>query len=273
MPTQPEGIARKMLADYERANRDLPDRTLHQLAMFALAPRVGKEALEAIFERPLGQTPWRHRGWFWYTALRTSGLEPYWERFVAKRNSGERLSDCLRWLRARASKKEWETLGRRLGHPDGPLNPAGWNYKPDGKPRNIWTKGGTWSRAEPMTHILVLGEHIERDYSENDLATALGRAGAAKLERELYNLIDPDKELVPEAKKRAVDYARRRIPEIAGWDIERASLNTVAWFFQQPVRAKPGRFIKPDQTARYSRKMTDGNFRLWWDWLPPKDQP
>lgn len=227
-----------MLDQYENLNADLPPNTRRQLALFVLAPKVGTKALEALFERPFGGTLGHHRSWMWYTAMRLSGLGGLWSKFASKHNNGVSLRDCLLWLRSEASESEWALLSKRLGIPifnkgQNVLNPYWWKDTP--APTKYWTKGGTWDRRSPLTKIIVLGEHIERDEPINAWAERLTDADLRLLEREVHNFVDEDQLLYPDAVKEATEYVRQRIPQILGYKTPRASYNTASWFFQKPV--------------------------------------
>lgn len=272
-----EGEASRLLAEYEKMNKDLPEHTRRQMAVFALVSLTGIDSLEAVFDRRLGQTPLRHRAWFWFMALRTSGLDHHWDEFVEMRNSGTPMRECLQWLRDQTDDDHWLTLGRRIGwplsHDQRFLQPAAWNSNPG--TRVVWTKGGTWDRRSGFTKILLLGQTPERDYDHHRLTRALGREGALTLERELRGLIDPDTTLAPEARRQAVEYVRTRIPEIAGWDIPRASYKTASWFFQTKVADPDGGYWHYTQTAGYpmpaKTNPTQGRKRdMHWQWLPPE---
>src|SRR3972149_653039 len=105
--TKTAGEASLMLAKYEQMNSDLPRETRRQLAVFVLSPKVGLPALEELFERELGQTPDRHRAWFWYNAIRLSGLESSWSEFASRYNSTACFYCAIRWLKRQASPAEW----------------------------------------------------------------------------------------------------------------------------------------------------------------------
>lgn len=268
MTTRTEGQASLLLQRYEEKNRDLPKSTRIQMAPFALVHRTGIDALEALFGRKLGQTPYRHRSWFWWTAMRTSGLAKEWDPFTEMRNQGVPFDECLRWLKERASDDQWDTLSRRLGKEN--LYPGDYSHKPRDTPDNIWTKGGTWQRESGFTKIILLGESLDRDYTYNDMTLTLGPEGALKLERELRGLVDPDKELEPNAKWSAVRYVRRRLPSVAGWrKTPTAHPRTVSWFFQEEIPESEGSpyFYDWRWPISQRRKLKNGRAR-YWAWLP-----
>ena len=266
--TKTAGQASKLLAEYEHLNTDLPRNLRRQLAIFVLAPRVGTPILEELFQRPLAQTPLRHRSWLWYTAMRTSGLERYWPELVSRRNSGEPFGTLLRWLRSQATEEEWALMGNRLGKR---INPAHWSWKSSGKPTNYWTKGGVWDRRNNFTRIIILGESLdgERDHTYSTLTQAITPASCRLLERELHNTIDEETLLFPDAIHQAVAYTRARIPQLAGHKINRASYKTAAWFFQTHVPDASGKyFYRHIDDACYRREFKIHNRLIRWEWFP-----
>lgn len=260
-----------MLALYEDDNRDLRRSTRVQLAVFVLAPKVGIKALEALFERPLGKTPFRHRSWMWYTAMNTSGLEPCWDRFATRFNSGESLHDCLMWLKSQATDEQWATLSRRLGVPTfkdkNILNPYWWKPHPRKKRTEYWTRGGTWDRRNPFTKVIIFGESIERGEPINTVCSALSDADLRTLEREVCNVVDEDRLLYYDAVKAAVQYLRWRIPDILGYKRDTTSYKTVSWFFKRPVPYQSGAQGEIDWRldANYPRPAGP---RRHWGWFP-----
>lgn len=272
------GIASRLLNDYERGNDDLPRPLRRQMAVFALAHRVYKSTLNELFERNLGQTPWRHRAWFWWTCFRTAGIPEWWDPFASRMNDGAYVGEALRPVREGVTRAEWALLSRRYGftifNDNGEvirISKFGVGWK-DGPPQSVWTKGGNWGRRSSFTRIIILGEHIERDYSYNTMTRKLGPEGARALERELAGLIDPDALLVPDAWQRAVEYVRRRIPQMVGWKVT-ASYRTAAWFFDEPVReAHSGLYYDPRMDADYPVHINKHNAHTYWDWIPDEGQ-
>lgn len=261
-----EGIASKMLAEYEALNSDLPTEIRLQMALFVLAPKTGMAPLEAVFQRPLGQTFNRHRSWMWWTAMRTSGLEMWWEHMATHRNAGFSMRDCLRALKEQASPEQWELfsdrLGARLFTQTPLLRPAG--YSREGTYTKVWTKGGIWDKRNPLTKVIILGEHLEgRDHSYSDVTKALTVDQCRRLETEVHHLISPDASLYPNAVAQAIEYVRRRIPAMLMYKRATTSYKVVAWFFQTRIPHPHGGWMKHDQEAEYPMKRKND-----WRWLP-----
>lgn len=262
--------ASKMLADYEKMNADLPEATRRQLAVFVLEPRVGKAALEELFKRPLGQTPRRHRSWLWYNAMVASGMSHLWDDFCAQHNDGICMHHCLMWLQQEATPEEWALLSKRLGVElkSGKgvlLNPYWWKHYPHTPRSAYWTKGGIWDVRNNFTKIIVLGESLDaiRDHGYSAISRALTRADTAQIERELHNTFDPDEMLAPDAINGAVEYVRRRIPDILGYERELSSYKTASWFFQTQVPHPDGGFVLWTREANYPMRETDGKDINW----------
>ncbi len=260
--------ASKLLAEYEALNMDLPKHLRRQMAAFVLVYKVGIDALEELYQCFLGQTPARHRSWLWYTAMRTSGLDSYWDKFAKIHNTpGRSLQEALDWLKSVATKEEWKLLSCRLGLKE--------NLYPSSHPRKTkltyWTRGGVWRRDSNLTKIIVLGQHIPRDYDFNTISKALGPQGAHALESELYAFIDEESLLFPDAVKEAVAYTRQRMPELANRK-RICSYQMASWFFQALIPGKSGaRFVTyKDPMCRYSRRQVSsatGRTRTW-EWIP-----
>ncbi len=79
-------------------------------------------------------------------------------------------------------------------------------------------------------------------------------------------MIDPDELSVRDAKYRAVEHVRRRIPQILGYKREIMSKAVAAWFFQTEIPVGGYRYVGPrvergrraprtycDRTARRQR--------------------
>lgn len=255
--------ASKMLADYEKLNADLPEATRRQLAVFVLEPRVGRAALEELFNRPLGQTPRRHRSWLWYNAMMASGMAHLWDDFCAQHNEGVCMHHCLMWLRERATPEEWTLLSRRMGIES--LNPGDWKHHPHTKRYAYWTKGGVWDVRNNFTKIIVLGESLDntRPYWYSAISRALTLNDLMQIERELHNTFDPDEMLAPDVINGAVDYVRQRIPDILGYERELSSYKTASWFFQAKVPHPDGGFVLWSREANYPMRETDGKDINW----------
>lgn len=267
------GEASLLLLKYEALNADLPRETRRQLAIFVLVNRVGKAALEELFDRPLGQTPRRHRAWLWYNAIRLSGLEKFWDEFQELYNSGVCLHCCLAWLKEQASPEEWALLSRRMGvslefgKGGTSLNPHWWKHTEHKQRNEIWTKGGTWDRRNNFTRVLVSHEHLTRDHDYNDVTRVLSQGDCKQLEIELRNLCNPEYMLVPQAIVGAVEYARRRIPTLLGYKRKYSSYKTVSWFFQCKVPHPDGGFVLWTRPINYPMRESDGYDLTW---LPKK---
>lgn len=234
--------------------------------------------LEQLFERPLGQTPNRHRSWLWWQAFRTSGLASFWSGFTGYKNSGlASMEELLRELQHDATDDQWTLFSKRLGYWPKRLRPRSWHRldEPTEPPRRLWSKGGCWDRFSPYTRIIWFGDHLKRDYSFNAMASALGPTHARAIEYELFQLIDPDSFLHPDAIARAVEHAAVRIPYEAGWKgTPRASGNTLSWFFQTrvPDPNNEGRFFAHWlEQQDYSLAHTRHGKRVNWAWLPEHD--
>lgn len=254
------GEASRLLAEYEAANKDIPKEVRMQMAVFVLAPKVGKRALEDLFQRRFATTPFVHLSWLWATAFTYSGIDHLWDEFVYRRNGRESPKHALRWLMEQLTPEQEALLSRRLGGiPEGSGRVA---------TTAIWTRGGVWNRNNNMTRIILLGEHLDRDHSYNAVSRALSPAQAAALERELHNLINPDLYLYHDAQHRAVDYTRRRIPEILAYERPTTSYKTVSWFFQMPVPHPAGGFVEARGESRYPRSYNNGRERLDGGWFP-----
>lgn len=260
------GEASRLLAEYEHLNSDLPRETRRLLGAFALATRVPIAELEELFNQNFGRTLQRHRSWFWYNTMLTSGIDYLWDHFAAKRNAGVPMRDCLIDLRECCSEDDWETFSNRHGvvifkDSERLLNPHWWNDR--GSTQRIWTRGGTWDRRNNFTKIIVLGETLERDYDYNQFARKLGPHGCALLEREIHHTISEEELLFSEAVHRATDYARERIPQLAGiFEERKASFPTVSWFFQTAVPKGEGRLIDYSEYGRATLRSHK------YDWFP-----
>jgi hypothetical protein len=259
------GEASRLLAEYDKANADIPQARRRQMAIFALAPQVGKKSLEELFDRPLGTTPWVHLSWFWAMAFEYSGISHYWDEFALRRNGGESPAACLRWLLERITPEQKERLERRLsGIPRGRDIPT---------THAIWTRGGVWQRDNNFTKIIILGEHLPpRDHSYSYVTEAFSPAQVEQLEREVHNSVDEEELLYPEAQLRAVEYVRHRIPEMLGWKRPTTSYKVASWFFDQPVPHPTGGFIDCRSSVNYPRRTgSGGRPSKGGRWFPPKE--
>lgn len=256
-------LASRILAEYEQLNFDLDPSTRRQLAVFALAPQVGVAALEALFNRPLGTTPNRHRSWFWYNIMRLSGLECHWTHFRDLHNSGVCVHHCVLWLRSVATDEQWLTLTRRYGVPR--LSPYRWRHE-EHKPRmKHWTAGGVWDKRNGFTKVIVLGESLNRTFWSHKWAQKISVNELRLLERELHARFDPEKMLVPQIMHEATAYVRHRIPQILGHKLPRTTYHFVSWFFQAFVPHPEGGVVHwRDWNMKHVRRaqMADIN------WLP-----
>jgi len=221
------------LSEYDRLNSDLEKPVRRMLFMFAVAHRCSAGVLEELFGRPLGQTPRRHRSFFWYNSIISSGLESHWREFASRKNNGTSMSDCLIRLRRRATEDQWLTLSRRVGcgiFTDSPrLNPHVYSRRES--TQEYWTPGGNWSTRDNMTKIIVLGEHLPlRDY-HNKMLSTIHHSQLLKLEDEVHGFVDEEALLVPDAQSAAITYVRSRLSELAG-HTRTASMRAASWFFQ-----------------------------------------
>lgn len=267
------GEAAKLLSEYENLNSDLPRRTRRHLGLFILGPKVGTNALEELTGKAVGNTIFRHRSWMWWNIFRTAGLRRKWDDFVERRNDGEPRDDLLREMRESISEDHWKVFSRRAGvpvvHGRENLHPSDYPEE-EGDRQDIWTKGGTWRKSSPFTQIILLGKGIGYRPPLTPWQRRLGQRGVRKIERELHGFIDPDETLHPDAHYRAIDYVRRRIVEILGYDFQRASCHTAAWFFQKQVPNREDWFFKPDPDTPPTR--TDNHGRHSWRWFPDEQE-
>lgn len=255
-----------MYSIYKESNSDLPRDLMNQMAVFVLAKRLSKQVLEDFFGRPLGIAPRWHRSWLWYQAMRTSGLGHLWPELAERFNGGESMKSCLVWLRSVVSKQSWGLMSVRMGS-----TISGRNYiKPSEYSRfnnkNLYiTKGGVWSTRSQITKIIVLKQHIDRDYTWNRRTVKLGPDKARRLESELANVIDYERMLYPDAICAAVSYVRERGAEMIG---ERTHFGTamVSWFFQYPVPIPETPWWVVSWERPTASKRTDAFL-----WFPPEN--
>ena len=234
------------------------------MALFVLAPKVGTKALEELFQRPLGRTFFKHRSWMWWTAMRHSGLERHWHEFAYFHNEGVSICQLLKTVRSVATPEEWLLLSRRLGvpvfKPQEALNPHWYSRK--GAEYAYWTKGGTWDRRNNFTRVIVLGQGIRtRDHNHNTITRKLSFRNCEQIEKEVFNIVDPDALLYPDAIDKAVEYVRWRIPTMIGRKA-RSSYSMVSWFFQRDVPGPGGVFYYKGDTK--PRRVTQHTKDLRW---------
>jgi len=234
--TTPEG-AYYYLQQYRALNDDLTRDVARTLGTFALAKRTTPEILKAVCG-DVGTTPRYHRAWFWWNAMSLSGMAKYFDKFAEMRNSQVSFRKCMAWLKKRATLKQWETFHRRLGCNEAPQL-SYWTTRPAGK-MVLWTRGGNWRRDGNLTRVLVLKEYIEGRVFERQYQLRLGPEGVRNVEVELHKIIDPNQDVAPSCKHRAVEYVRRRFSEMLHkkrpmqyWE--------ASWFFQTPVLDNDGR--------------------------------
>jgi hypothetical protein len=174
---------------------------------------------------------------FWYNSMISSGLDRYWDKLAADKNSGTPLSECLRWLRRKATAGEWRTLSRRHGggifRDSLLIIPSTYSREPNTK--FFWSKGGTWNSGSSITKIVCKGEHLTRDHSFNTITRKLTPEQCRKLESEVHNVVDENSLLQPDALDAAVLYVRNRVRELIGWKPGPTHPKNVSWFFQEAI--------------------------------------
>lgn len=254
LPRTAEG-ARTAIKRYEEQNSDLPAPTRRMMALSACGKYFGRRVLEEATGQKLPRLPFRDWSWRWWNALNLAGLGSLWPGFVAQIKIGG-LDQGARYVELRSSAKRYQTF----------LCIAGTNPRNHHKPvRDIlWTKGGCWRIESSLTKLLVLKQHLPERTLVTQYQKTLGHHKVRLLERELMNLIDPDTMMSSEAKHRALDYVRRRIPEMLGWKRKRVGYEMAAWFFQQKIPVPDGTVV-PDRRSGYvTRKW--GSVRHNRDW-------
>lgn len=260
------GEASLLLHHYETLNKDLPADVRRQLGLFYLASKVGRPALEELFERPIGTTPWVHVSWFWWNCMRASGLERLWDEFAIRKNSGSSLRSCLRWVRRESTPEEWALLSRRVGAPilqnTALIKPG--TYSPSESTSSVWTKGGVWDKRNSFTRIIILGEKIEgRDYTYSHVTRKLNDERCWKIEREIRNFVDENSLLYPDALMSAVAYAKDRLTDYLRWPVKRVGPVTASWFFQRPVPVGGGLTVSYKDRIMDTRRSKHGARMLW----------
>ena len=257
------------LARYEQLNSDLERPLRRQFFMFAVAFMCRTKELEELFERPLGQTPRRHRSWFWYNAMVSSGLGHLWDEFAEMKNSGLAMREGLIRVRRKATEEQWSTLSRRTGcgifNDSLLLNPH--SYTHEGT-TFYWSRGGCWDTRSNITKVVVLGEHLpERDHTFNTITAALTPEQCRKLETEVYNLVDEESLLTPDAIDLAVRYVRNRFREMIGWSPGQSHAVMASWFFQTLVPVGKVWYNWKDSRPLLGRKRSNYIHQ----WFPPED--
>ena len=248
---------------YEEVNADLPRQTRRLLALFTIA----RASTRGVIAQILGYDSavlFRDHAKRWWMVLNRSGLSRYWEGFK-ERGQYEGLTAACTWLQSQVTPEQWDLFERRAGVSIG-FNL--WNRSEKPKGHVIWTKQGCWDRKSPFTKILVLGEHLPERLLRQRYQRRLGHDYVRLLERELFYEIDPDKMTPPQAKQRAVQYVRRRIPEMLGANRTEMSPAVAAWFFQIEVPVGGYRYVGPhvEKGRRSPRMYVDRTRRRQRSW-------
>jgi hypothetical protein len=234
------------------------------MAAFAIASQCTVKTLKEVLGRKqVGQTYYRDRAFFWWNAFALSDMAKHWDWFVKRRNAGENMGDLLRILKKKVGKKRWATFSRRLGKD---------NVRPDqydafSAKSTIWTKGGCWHRSSPFTDLLILHKPLPERQLRLPFMRKLGHDNIRLIEKELMHMIDPDEELAPEARTRAIEYVRRRVPELVGplqgrreWLL---SPRHLPWFFGCKVPYKNALWRKKACQRPGNAKTKGGDIRQW----------
>lgn len=252
---------------YETLNNDLPKPVCRQLFQFAASPYCSPKELDDLFQTHLGQTPRRHRSFFWYNTMLTSGLGDMWDQFASMKNSGSPMSDCVRRLKNAATHKQWITLSKRHGcgifNNLSVITPN--SYKTVGSHTTYWSRGGVWGKRNGLTKVIVLGELMERNPYNNITKKLLPYCD--KLTKEVYNLVDEEKMLVPDAIDKAVDYIRHRVRDVIGWSPGPTHMRNVSWFFQCAI---PSGLVWYDWRKTIAKRRVDGGKVVYYQWIPPQ---
>lgn len=261
MPSSDVVRAQAAITAYEQANPDVPQPGRRWLALGSVARRFYKRTLAEALGEPMPHAPWRDRSWFWWNVLATCGLEDRWESFKDDvRALG--LRQAYRALRATLSCSQRAVLARRCGLKDAHLNPR--------PTRNvIWTKGGSWRIESNFTKLIVLKQPLGRRIFRRPWHHKLNQDGVERLEREIMAVVNPDTELAPDARAHAVDYFRRRLPEMLGWKIPRASTESAAWFFMTDLPSSGGRqYVAYDRWTGHTVRFKGGQSLVdaVWSW-------
>ncbi len=225
---------------FEEANADLSRRARRLLALFTIARASTRDVIKQI----LGYDSavfFRDHSRRWWLVLSHSGLSRFWDGFK-ERGQNEGLTAACKWLRREVTPEEWKLFKRRAGVSIGFKL---WNRSTKPKGDVIWTKQGCWDRKSSFTKLLVLKEHLPERPLLRRYQRRLGHDYVRLLERELMYLVNPDKLTPPEAKQRAVEYVRRRIPEMLGLNRNEMSPAVAAWFFQTEIPIGRDRYVGP----------------------------
>ena len=248
---------------FEEVNADLSRRTRRLLALFTIA----RASTRGVIKQILGYDSavlFRDHAKRWWMVLSYSGLHPYWEGF-RDRGQNEGLTAACKWLRREVTREQWELFRRRSG---ATIGFRLWNRSETPKGDVIWTKAGCWDRKSSFTKLLVLKEHLPERPLLQRYQRRLGHDRVRLLERELMYEIDPDKITPPKAKQRAVQYVRRRIPEMLGANRTEMSPAVAAWFFQIEVPVGGYRYVGPrvERGRRAPRVYVDRTQRRQRSW-------
>jgi hypothetical protein len=257
------------LHQYQQLNDDLAKPVSKQLFLFAAASYCHPDQLEELFDRPLGQTPRRHRSFFWYNIMLTSGVGWAWDEFASLKNSGVSMRDCLVRIRRLSSPEEWLTLSRRIGcgifRDASLLNPH--DYSKLQTKTTYWSRGGVWDKRNGLTKVIVLDESLERE--PYNLITTKLLPHCDKLAKEVHNLVDEEAMLVPDAIDRAVDYVRHRVRDLVGWKAGPTHYRNVSWFFQADV---PVGAVWHNWKKTIPTRLVDKGKVIHHHWFPPKTE-
>lgn len=248
---------------YEEANADLPARTRRLLALFTIARASTRHVIEQILGYD-SAVLFRDHSRRWWMVLSHSGLSRYWGGFK-DRGQNEGLTVACSWLRREVTPEQWELFRRRSGATTGFKL---WNRSETPQGNVIWTKQGCWDRKSPFTKILVLGEHLPKRPLLQLYQRKLGHYYMRLLERECFHMTDPDKVSVPDAKQRAVEHVRRRIPEMIGYRRDSMAPAVAAWFFQTEIPVGGHRYVgpRPPRGRRYQTTYVDRTARRQRSW-------
>ena len=255
--------ANARLVDYEEANADLPAHTRRLLALFTIARASTRDVIAQILGYDSASL-FRDHAKRWWMVLSYSGLSRYWDGFK-DRGQNEGLTVACSWLYREVTREQWELFRRRAGATTGFKL---WNRSATPKGNVIWAKAGCWDRKSPWTQLLVEGKSLDsrRDYVRPWHFKI--RPYVRLLERECFHMTDPDKVSVPDAKQRAVEHVRRRIPEMLGSKREIMSPAVAAWFFQTSIPVGADRYVgpRPPRGRRYQVAYVDRTARRQRSW-------
>ena len=248
---------------FERLNADLPKRTRRLMALFTIA----RASTRGVVAQILGHDSaalFRDHAKRWWMVLSHSGLSRYWEGFK-DRGQNEGLTSSCKWLRRAVTREQWELFRRRAGATNGFRL---WNRSTKPKGNVIWTRQGCWDKKSPFTRLLVMKEHLPERPLLQRYQIRLGHDQVRLLERELTFQIDPDKMTPPEAKQAAVQYVRRRIPEMLGYKRSEMSAAVAAWFFGVEIPVGRCRYVgpRPSRGRRSPRTYVDRGARRQRSW-------